>query len=141
MGYLVVVGYGLTETAPIVSVSNPFERGSESVGRPARNQEVRIGPDGEVLVRGPNVSPGYLGGDEEAAFEDGWFHTGDVGELDDKGRLRIRGRLKEVIVTPEGENVHARDVEAALDSQPTVREAAVIGLPVGEGAGECQADG
>jgi len=136
MGYLVVVGYGLTETAPIVSVSNPFERGADSVGRPGRAQEVRIGPDGEVLVRGANVTPGYLGDETGEAFEDGWFRTGDVGTLDERGRLHIRGRLKEVIVTPEGENVHARDVEEVLEAQVGVREAAVIGLAVGEGAGE-----
>jgi long-chain acyl-CoA synthetase len=125
LGYLVVQGYGLTETAPIVSISDPFERRTASVGRPLGDQEVRLGPGGEVLVRGPNVTPGYLG--REGAVE--WLHTGDVGEIDAGGRLRIRGRLKDVIVTPEGENVHPEDVEAAFRGVPGVREACVLGLP------------
>ncbi len=130
IGYLVVQGYGLTETAPVVALSNPFHRGSTAVGRPLGGQEVRIGPDGEVLVRGGNVSPGYLG---EGALpgSDGWFRTGDIGTLDDKGRLHIKGRAKDVIVTAEGENVHASDVEAALSKAPGVREACVVGLPAG----------
>jgi long-chain acyl-CoA synthetase len=128
-GYLVVQGYGLTETAPVISISNPFDRGRPgSVGKPLGIQEVKLGPGGEVWVKGPNVTPGYLGvggvGDAE-----GWFHTGDVGEMDDKGHLRIRGRVKDVIVTAEGENVFPGDVEAALARVPGVHEACVLGVP------------
>jgi long-chain acyl-CoA synthetase len=130
-GYLVVQGYGLTETAPIVSVSNPFDRTAGSVGRPLAIQEVKLGPDNEVLVRGPNVTSGYLGA--EQGFEEGWFRTGDLGEFDAEGRLRIRGRVKDVIVTPEGENVHPGDVEAAFQGQPGVRGAAVLGWPMERG--------
>jgi long-chain acyl-CoA synthetase len=140
LGYLVVQGYGLTETSPIVSVSNPLRRSSASVGRPLHGQEVRLGDGGEVLVRGPNVTPGYLGKDGAAegsgAIEDGWFRTGDIGEIDESGRLRIRGRIKEVIVTQEGENVHPGDVEEALRAAPGVRDAAVIGVPHARGSGE-----
>lgn len=129
-GYLVAQGYGLTETAPIVTLANPFERRTGIVGRPLGGQEIKLGPDGEVLVRGRNVTSGYLG----AAPQSGeWLHTGDVGELDAEGRLRIRGRLKDVIVTPEGENVHPPDVEAAFQGIAGVREAAVLGLPSGSG--------
>jgi long-chain acyl-CoA synthetase len=131
-GYLVVQGYGLTETAPVVSISNPFERRPGSVGKPLAFQEVRLGPGGEVLVRGPNVSRGYLGA-ERAVGDAGWLHTGDVGEFDAEGRLRIRGRIKDVIVTAEGENVYPADVEAALASVSGVREACVVGLPGGSG--------
>lgn len=131
-GYLVTQGYGLTETSPVVSLSNPFRRGSSAVGKPLRGQEVRIGPDGEIWVRGGNVSPGYLG-DEEREKEDGWFRTGDLGEIDDLGQLHIKGRLKDVIVTAEGENVHASDVEEVLKGIDGVREASVIGLPVDGG--------
>jgi long-chain acyl-CoA synthetase len=131
-GFLVVQGYGLTETAPIVSVSNPFERRAGSVGRPLAIQEVRLGPDNEVQVRGPNVMSGYLGAGTEATQE-GWLRTGDVGEFDDRGRLRIRGRLKEVIVTPEGENVYPPDVEAAFEGVPGVRDVGVVGLPLERG--------
>src|SRR6185295_14633074 len=86
-GYLLVQGYGLTETAPIVSISNPFDRAAGSVGRPLTIQEVKLGPDNEVLVRGPNVTSGYLGA--EQGFEEGWFRTGDLGEFVAEGRLRI----------------------------------------------------
>jgi len=128
-GYLVVQGYGLTETAPVISISNPFDRDKPgSVGKPLGIQEVKLGPGGEVWVKGPNVTSGYLGaggiGDAE-----GWFHTGDVGELDEKGHLRIRGRVKDVIVTAEGENVFPGDVEAALARVPGVRETCVLGVP------------
>jgi long-chain acyl-CoA synthetase len=128
-GTLVVQGYGLTETAPIVSISNPFERRAGSVGRALHGQEVRLGEGGEVLVRGPNVTPGYLGMGQEA-FDGDWFRTGDVGTIDEGGRLRIRGRLKDVIVTPEGENVHPIDVEAVFAGLPGVRGVSVIGLPL-----------
>jgi len=132
-GCLVIQGYGLTETAPIVAVSNPFERRAGSVGRPLGNQEVRLGTGGEVQVRGPNVTPGYLNSATAHADADGWFATGDVGEFDTHGHLVIRGRLKDVIVTGEGENVHPADVEAAFDGVPGLREAAVLGLPSPKG--------
>jgi long-chain acyl-CoA synthetase len=129
-GYLVIQGYGLTETAPIVSISNPFDRRGGGVGRPLAIQEVSLGREGEILVRGPNVTQGYFG--EEAARDaEGWLRTGDVGELDPEGRLRIRGRLKDVIVTPEGENVFPADVEAALRPAEGVREACVVGISEG----------
>lgn len=131
-GYLVVQGYGLTETAPIISVSSPFDRRAGSVGRPLALQEVKLGPGNEILVRGPNVTPGYLGETREAD-EEGWFRTGDVGQLDERGRLSIRGRLKEVIVTSEGENVHPGDVESAFDGAPGARGVCVFGLPLARG--------
>jgi long-chain acyl-CoA synthetase len=133
LGYLVIQGYGLTETAPIVSISNPFDRRPGGVGRPLGIQEVSLGAEGEILVRGPNVTQGYFG-EAAARNPDGWLRTGDVGELDPEGRLRIRGRLKDVIVTPEGENVFPADVEAAFRPSEGVREACVLG--VSEGAAE-----
>jgi long-chain acyl-CoA synthetase len=131
-GYLVVQGYGLTETAPIVSVSNPFRRVAGNVGRPLGLQEVTLGPGNEILVRGPNVTGGYFG-KEPPRDKDGWFHTGDVGEMDEEGQLRIRGRIKDMIVTAEGENVYPRDVEAVLDRDPMVRGACVLGIPDARG--------
>ena len=127
-GFLVVQGYGLTETAPIVSISNPFDRRAGSVGRPLGIQEVKLGEGGEILVRGPNVTRGYFGAGGNGEGE-GWFHTGDVGEIDERGRLTIRGRVKDVIVTAEGENVYPADVESALAKTGGVREACVLGLP------------
>jgi long-chain acyl-CoA synthetase len=132
LGFLVVQGYGLTETAPIVTLNHPFHATRGAVGKPISGVEVRIAGDGEILVRGENVTRGYFNAPEETrtAFTDGWFHTGDIGEFDDQGRLHIRGRKKEMIVTPEGLNVFPEDVERVLNEQPGVRESAVVGAPV-----------
>ena len=129
LGYVVVQGYGLTETAPIVTLNHPFRTSRGTVGAPIAGVEVRIAPDGEILVRGDNVTTGYYRAPDETAraFEDGWLHTGDVGTMDAEGRLTIRGRKKEMIVTPEGLNVFPEDVERALEAQPGVKEAAVVG--------------
>ena len=129
LGYVVVQGYGLTETAPIVSFNHPFHVHHGSVGKPLAGVDVRLAHDGEVLVRGDNVSPGYVGSPEEtsAAFQDGWLHTGDIGELTSDGSLVIKGRKKEMIVTPEGEKVFPEDVEAVLRRIPGVRDAAIVG--------------
>jgi long-chain acyl-CoA synthetase len=129
LGFLVIQGYGLTETAPIVTLNHPFHARQGSVGKPIAGVEVKIAPDGELLVRGENVTSGYFQHPEETAraFEDGWFHTGDIGELKNNGELSILGRKKEMIVTPEGLNVFPEDVENALKQQPGVRDAAVIG--------------
>jgi long-chain acyl-CoA synthetase len=126
LGFLVVQGYGLTETAPIVTLNHPFHARRGSVGKPIAGVEVKIAEDGEILVRGGNVTPGYFNA-PGGATEDGWLHTGDIGALDDEGRLQIRGRKKEMIVTPEGLNVFPEDVERILNEQPGVRESAVVG--------------
>jgi long-chain acyl-CoA synthetase len=138
LGFLVIQGYGLTETAPIVSLNHPFHAAKGAVGKPMPGVEVRIAEDGEILVRGENVTQGYFNAPEEtrSAFRDGWFHTGDIGSFDDQGRLHIRGRKKEMIVTPEGLNVFPEDVERALNEQPGVRESAVVGAPVPGGSAE-----
>ena len=129
LGFLVIQGYGLTETAPIVTLNHPFHARQGSVGKPIGGVEVKIAPDGEILVRGANVTSGYFERPEETAraFADGWFHTGDIGELKGNGELSILGRKKEMIVTPEGLNVFPEDVESVLKQQPGVRDAAVIG--------------
>jgi long-chain acyl-CoA synthetase len=129
LGFAVVQGYGLTETAPIVTLNHPLKPRRGSVGSPIAGVEVKIAPDGEVLVRGDNVTKGYYEapGETAAAFEDGWLHTGDIGSVDESGRLTIKGRKKEMIVTPEGLNVFPEDVERALATQPGVRDSAVVG--------------
>ena len=129
LGFLVIQGYGLTETAPIVTLNHPFHAHKGTVGTPIAGVEVKIAEDGEILVRGPNVTSGYYQRPEETAkaFEDGWFHTGDIGELKEDGGLTILGRKKEMIVTPEGLNVFPEDVEGVLNRQPGVRDSAVIG--------------
>ena len=112
-----IQGYGLTETAPIVTLNHPFHTRKGSVGKPIAGVEVKISEDGEILVRGDNVTSGYLNPDAESAkaFEGGWFHTGDVGAVDEAGRLSIRGRKKEMIVTPDGLNIFPEDVEGVLN--------------------------
>ncbi|MBI4886078.1 MAG: AMP-binding protein [Acidobacteria bacterium] len=138
MGFVVIQGYGLTETAPIVTLNHPFRRRKEgSVGTPIAGVEVQIAGDGEILVRGENVTSGYYRPQAEAPGPqpvidaDGWLHTGDIGERDAEGRLYIRGRKKEMIVTPEGLNVFPEDVERALTGVPGVRDAAVVGVAAG----------
>jgi long-chain acyl-CoA synthetase len=132
LGFVVVQGYGLTETAPIVTLNHPFHASRGAVGKPIAGVEVRIAEDGEILVKGENVTSGYFNAPEEtrASFKDGWFHTGDIGEIDDKGQLHIRGRKKEMIVTPEGLNVFPEDVERVLNEIPGIVESAVVGAPL-----------
>jgi len=130
LGFLVVQGYGLTETAPIVTLNHPFKTRRGSVGTPIAGVKVKIADDGEILVKGDNVTKGYYGDEavSAAAFEDGWFHTGDLGAIDEEGRLQVHGRKKEVIITPEGLNVFPEDVERVVDQLPGVIESAVVGL-------------
>jgi long-chain acyl-CoA synthetase len=130
LGFLVIQGYGLTETAPIVTLNHPFATRAGTVGKPLKGVEVRIAPDGEVLVRGENVTGGYFRapGETATSFEEGWLRTGDIGELDAEGRLVIRGRKKEMIVTPEGLNVFPDDVERVLNGIEGIEDSAVVGV-------------
>src|SRR5262245_10443112 len=129
LAFVVVQGYGLTETAPIVSLNHPFGTKKGSVGKAMAGVVVKIAPDGEILVRGENVTKGYFNAADETAkaFEGGWFHTGDIGDIGPGGELFIRGRKKEMIVTPEGLNVFPEDVERVLNQTAGVRDSAVIG--------------
>ena len=138
LGFLVVQGYGLTETAPIVTLNHPLHAKRGAVGKPIAGVEIKIAADGEILVRGDNVTAGYYNAPEATreAFEDGWFHTGDIGELDAEGRLLIRGRKKEMIVTADGLNVFPEDVERALNEQAGVRDSAVVGAPAAGSSAE-----
>ena len=136
LGFAVIQGYGLTETAPIVTLNHPFRASKGSVGTPISGVDIRIADDGEILVRGENVTSGYYVDPRRAAPDpgtgggieaDGWLHTGDIGERDADGRLFIKGRKKEMIVTPEGLNVFPEDVERVLIDLPGVQDAAVVG--------------
>ncbi len=133
LGFVVIQGYGLTETAPIVTLNHPFGTKKGSVGKAIAGVEVKIAPDGEILVRGENVTRGYFNAEEETAraFDGEWFHTGDIGEFSADRQLYIRGRKKEMIVTPEGLNVFPEDVERVLTQMAGVRDAAVVGVPIG----------
>jgi long-chain acyl-CoA synthetase len=129
LGFAVIQGYGLTETAPIVTLNHPFGTERGSVGKAIAGVEMKLADDGEILVRGENVTTGYFNAERETAqaFEGGWFHTGDIGEIGANGQVFIRGRKKEMIVTPEGLNVFPEDVERVLTSLPGVRDSAVVG--------------
>ena len=132
-GQRVLERYGMTET--LMNVSNPYdgERRPGSVGVPLPGVDMRLAdrPEGEILIKGPNVFSGYWRAESATAAvfdEEGWFHTGDVGELDEAGYLRIVGRSRELIITG-GFNVYPREVEEVLLSHPGVIEAAVVGTP------------
>ncbi len=128
-GFAVIQGYGMTETASLISVNHPFKRSRGSIGRTLPGHDIKLGPEGEIMVRGANVSPGYWqAGAKPARSEDGWLRTGDVGEMDAEGNLYFKGRKKEVIVTAAGLNIYPEDLEAALDAQPEVRSSVVIAI-------------
>ena len=139
LGYAVIQGYGLTETTSIISVNHPFRLGKGSIGKVLAGREVKLAPDGEILVRGGGVASGYWHGRDlqPIAGAQGWYPTGDIGELDAEGNLYFKGRKKDVIVTPAGMNVYPEDLEAALLRQPEVRLCVVIPLPRNGNAEAC----
>jgi long-chain acyl-CoA synthetase len=127
LGFAVIQGYGMTETAGLISVNHPFKLGRGSIGRVLPGQEVKLAENGEILVRGENVSPGYWNYNEQTTTADeGWFRTGDIGEMDEQTNLYFKGRQKEVIVTSAGVNIYPEDIEVALDLQPEVKASVVI---------------
>jgi long-chain acyl-CoA synthetase len=129
IGYAVVQGYGMTETASLISLNHPLRIAEGSVGKILPGREFRLAEDGEILVRGENVSAGYWekGSLRTAGGEDGgWLRTGDLGEVDAGGNLRFRGRKKDMIVTPAGLNIYPEDLETAVRKQPGIRDVVVI---------------
>lgn len=130
LGVPIIQGYGTTEAAPVVAGTSIVERRLGSVGKPLPGQRVQIADDGEVLIAGPNVTSGYWRNPEAtaAAFSNGWYCTGDLGEIDAAGYLYLRGRKKDMIVLASGLNVYAEDVERELRREPGVRDAAVLGI-------------
>ena len=138
LGFAVVQGYGMTETASLISLNHPFRATEGSVGKILPGREFKLAEDGEILVRGENVSSGYWeNGRIRPAENEGWLRTGDIGEIDAEGNLRFRGRKKSVIVTPAGLNVYPEDLERALRKQPGVRDCAVIAVEKGGNAEPC----
>ena len=127
MGYAVVQGYGMTETASLISLNHPFRATEGSLGKVLPDREFKLAEDGEILVRGENVTAGYWkSGALQPSSKEGWLHTGDLGELDAEGNLRFRGRKKNVIVTPAGLNIYPEDLEAAVRKQHGVCDCVII---------------
>lgn len=128
-GVLLVQGYGLTETSPVITAATPEANKLGTVGRPIPNVEVGIADDGEILTRGPHVMLGYWQDPEAtaAAIRDGWLHTGDLGALDDDGFLTITGRKKELIVTAAGKNIVPSYLEGLLTASPFIAQAMLVG--------------
>jgi long-chain acyl-CoA synthetase len=136
MGIDILQGYGATEMGPVVTFTRPERNRFQTVGEPIPGVRVRIADDGEILATGPNRFHGYWQNPEATAGaidSDGWYHTGDLGSLDDEGMLHFRGRKKDMLALPDGQKVYAEDVEAALRSDDRVADAAVVGWPLGSG--------
>ena len=130
LGVPVIEGYGLTETASSATVNEPGDFRIGTVGRPVEDAEVRLADDGEILIRSPSVFAGYYKEPEataEALTEDGWLRTGDVGEIDDEGFLRITDRKKDLIITAGGKNIAPQNLENALKTSRFVSQALVVG--------------
>ena len=128
-------GYGLTECAPLVAGNTDFFKRNDSAGLPIPTVEYKIdNPNqegvGEIIVKGPNVMLGYYNMPEETekVLKDGWFHTGDLGKIDEEGFLYITGRCKSVIVTKNGKNIYPEEIEAYLNDSPLISEALVLGV-------------
>ncbi len=130
LGLTFLQGYGQTEAAPVISCNRPAAGlKMDTVGPPLAATEVRIAPDGEILVRGELVMHGYWRNEAETArvLKDGWLHTGDIGEIDDRGRIRITDRKKDIIVNDKGDNVAPQKVEGMLTLQDEIAQAMIAG--------------
>ena len=135
MGLNSLQGYGLTECSPLVAGNTDFYKRNDSAGLPIPNVEYKIeNPNdegvGEIIVKGPNVMLGYYNMPEETAkvMKDGWFHTGDLGKIDENGFLYITGRCKSVIVTKNGKNIYPEEIETILNDSPLISESLVLGV-------------
>jgi len=129
IGIRIHEGYGLTETSPVIAVNTPRAHKLGTVGKPLPNVEVRVADDGEVLVRGPSIFQGYWNRPQETqdAFVDGWFKTGDIGNLDSEGYLSITDRKKDLIKTSGGKFIAPQPIENSLKLNPLIGTAVVLG--------------
>jgi len=137
LGFVLIQGYGMTETTALITLNHPFHVAQGTIGKPLPGREVKLGPDGEVLVRGAMIS--------DATWQDGamrprqeeWLATGDIAERDEAGDLRFLGRKSEVIVTAAGLNLHPEDIEAAIEEQPEIAACAVVPMQTEAGPEPC----
>ena len=129
-GILILEGYGLTETCPALTVNRHDQYKFGTVGLALPGVELRLAADGEIVARGPNIAKGYYKRPEATAevfLEDGWFATGDIGEIDTEGFLRITDRKKDLIVTAGGKNIAPQNLENLLKADPYISQAMVYG--------------
>ncbi|HEX8958653.1 MAG TPA: long-chain fatty acid--CoA ligase, partial [Solirubrobacterales bacterium] len=128
-GVLVLEGWGMTETSTAATISTPEDFRIGTIGKPFPGCEVKIAGDGEILVKGPNVFQGYYKNEEATreAIVDGWLHTGDIGEIDADGFIKITGRKKDIIITAGGKNITPANLENEIKQHPLVSQCVVIG--------------
>jgi long-chain acyl-CoA synthetase len=128
-GVLVLEGWGMTETSTAATISTPEDFKVGTIGKPFPGCEVRIAEDGEILVKGPNVFQGYYKNEEATreAIVDGWLHTGDIGEIDEDGFIKITGRKKDIIITAGGKNITPANLENEIKQHPLVSQCVVVG--------------
>ncbi len=128
-GVLIVEGWGMTETSTAATIATAEDFKFGTVGRPFPGCEVKIAEDGEILVKGPNIFQGYYKNPEATAetLVDGWLHTGDIGEIDSEGYIKITGRKKDIIITAGGKNITPANLEAEIKQHPLVSQCVVIG--------------
>jgi len=137
LGFVLVQGYGMTETAALITLNHPFRVARGTMGKPLPGREVKVQPDGEVLVRGPMISPATWSGGSLQRRAGEWLATGDLAETQATGELRFLGRKSETIVTGAGVNVHPEDLEAALEQEPEVAACAVVPVQTALGPEAC----
>lgn len=146
LGLILLQGYGITETSPVISAESPFKSKPGTVGEPIQDVEIRIDNpnqdgEGEIMVKGPNVMLGYYQNDKATAevLQNGWYRTGDLGRIDQDKMLSICGRVKNLIVTPNGKNVYPEEIENQLLKSPYIAEIMVYGHRIGKSAEEVYA--
>ncbi|MGC1463000.1 MAG: AMP-binding protein [Terracidiphilus sp.] len=137
LGFVLVQGYGMTETTALITLNHPFHVTRGTIGKPMAGREVKLGPDGEVLVRGAAISGATWSGGKLHRRKEEWLATGDIAETEPSGELRFLGRKSEVIVTAAGVNIHPEDLEAAIEEQPGVAACAVVAMETAEGPEPC----
>jgi long-chain acyl-CoA synthetase len=137
LGFVVVQGYGMTETSALITLNHPFHVARGSIGKPLPGREVKLGSDGEVLVKGPMISGASWSSGALRPRESEWLATGDLAEAQPGGELRFVGRKSEVIVTAAGVNLHPEDLEAALEQEPGVLACAVVPMETAAGTEPC----
>jgi long-chain acyl-CoA synthetase len=137
LGLVVIQGYGMTETSALITLNHPFHVARGTIGKPLPGRDVKLGPDGEVLVRGAMISGGSWSGGAYAPRRDEWLATGDLAESVAGGELRFVGRKSEVIVTAAGVNIHPEDLEAAVEQEPEVAACAVVAMVTASGPEPC----